>query len=54
MKYKTMCRLRFHAFLVRLVIVNSEIIIPQGKLTYVRGIKYLERISNKNKLFDIA
>lgn len=54
MKSKTMGRLKFHAFLARLVIAKSDFIIPQGKITYVRGIKYFEYISNKNKFLDIA
>ena len=53
MKYKTMCRLKFYAFLARLVIAKSSFIMPQGKLTYVKGSKYFEQISNKNKFLDI-
>lgn len=38
-KPKTMCRIKFHAIVARLVTAKFDFIILRGKLTYVRGIK---------------
>lgn len=38
-KHKTMCRIKSHAIIARLVTAKFDCIILRGKLTYVRGIK---------------